>query len=318
MEVSYRTIEHRFRLLAIAVSVLLTRGGAVALAGELPPPVLGLTVQPGGLLIREVVPGETYDLKAKSGVGLTVSNQDGRPHTYVLSTHRPSEIGNRRVPVGYSDIVDPSWFWFEKGEITVPPQSSSEVKMYLRVPAEAQYRNQHWSVSVGVVGKPGQSEVLTLAAFPRFEIETASATRAELRRRPAGAMPVCPSKVVLPEVVPGTRRNSSFILSNSDTRRHRYEIIALSNGEDSPGCHIFGTGGYAWLPEARWVRVGSRVQLGKWGYTTIPFRITLPPDTAPPAGGWELILLVKRDDGVSNFVRVFLDPAKSAPPGGAR
>ena len=35
----------------------------------------GLSVEPGGLLIQHVIPGETYDLGERSGVFLKVSNQ---------------------------------------------------------------------------------------------------------------------------------------------------------------------------------------------------------------------------------------------------
>ena len=64
----------------------------------------GLGVSPGGLLIQGVVPGELCDVYEMSKTGLTIYNRDNKPHTYVLSTHKPSEVGNRKWEKGYLEI----------------------------------------------------------------------------------------------------------------------------------------------------------------------------------------------------------------------
>src|SRR3989338_7030897 len=84
-----------------------------------PKPSLGLSVQPGGLLIQYVKIGETYDLYEKSGIALIIENKDINPHTYILTTSKPSQVGNKKWLKGYLEIPEPSWFWFEKNEITV-------------------------------------------------------------------------------------------------------------------------------------------------------------------------------------------------------
>ena len=285
-------------------------------SAEAPQPVLGLAVQPGGLLIRDVVPGETYDLKAITGVGLTVFNRDSRPHTYVLAAHRPSEVGNRRLPLGYSDIPDPSWFWFEVGEVTVPAQGSSEVRMYLMIPDDERYYNQHWSVSVGVVGKPGQAEMLTLAAYPRFEIETKTALRDQLRLKPAGEIGLCPSQIVLSGVAPGTRREASFILCNGGKRTHRYQLTVLPRGEGGSEGRVFGISGSTWAPSTLGVRARyAKPRIGKNRYLVIPVRVSVPQQALLPDGGWEAVILIRRDDGATNFVRILVEAAKTEGPG---
>jgi len=244
-----------------------------------------------------------------SGVQL---RSDGRPHTYLLTAHRPSEAGNRRVPRGYSDIPDPSWFWFEAGEVTVPAQGSSEVRMYLKVPDSERYYNQHWSVSVGVVGKPGQAEMLTLAAYPRFEIETKAAPRDQLRLKPAGEIGLCPSQIVLSAAAPGTRREASFILCNGDKRTHRYQLAVLPRGEAGSDGRVFGSSGATWAPNTLGIRARyAKPKIGKNRYLVIPVRISVPTDAVLPDGGWEAVILVRRDDGAANFLRILLEAAKT-------
>ena len=114
------------------------------------PGSIGLSVEPGGLLIQHIEPGETYDLAQKPGIALKISNRDRSERTYHLSTHQPSGIGNRKWLEGYVEIPDPSWFWFESDEVSVGPHDDAHVKMYVKVPEGTQYANQHWVISIAV------------------------------------------------------------------------------------------------------------------------------------------------------------------------
>jgi len=249
-------------------------------------------------------------------VMLTVLNRDRRDHVYTLSTHRPSQVGNRRVPPGYSDIPDPSWLWFERTEVSVPGGGSAEVRMYLQVPADDRYHNQHWSVSIGVVGKPGPGETLALAVYPRFEIETASASRREVRHWPAGEIGLAPSVVRLLRIAPGQRGECEFVIANNSLRAHRYEITVLPRGEVE-GKHIFASPGHAWMPDAHSVRPGvEHVWVGKRRTAAVPVRVEVPADVTTAGAGWESIIFVRRDDGTAGFVRVLAEPGEGSAQGG--
>lgn len=74
---------------ALAAGVMLLAERAVSHAA-------GLMVSPGGLLVQGVRPGKVYDIYEVSKTGFNIYNKDNRPHTYLLSAHRPSTVGNRK------------------------------------------------------------------------------------------------------------------------------------------------------------------------------------------------------------------------------
>jgi len=130
----------------------------------------GLRVQPGNFLVRDVHLGEVCEIK----IPLQIHNKDSRPHTYDLSAHKPTSIGSKGVE-GYSDIPDPSWFYFERDEITLEADEVGEIKMYLKVPDADEYYDQKWVVSIAVEAKPEPGEMIALACYPLFRIETEKA-----------------------------------------------------------------------------------------------------------------------------------------------
>ncbi len=300
-------------LLALVVACGATLAAATPAAAPL---TVGLAVEPGGLLLQDISLGELYDLAEKTDIFLTIHNRDRNDHTYIVSSYRPSEVGNRRLPAGYADIVDPSWLWFEQSEVRVPAQSFGKVRMFLRLPEDERYRNQHWSVSVGVAGKPEPGETLTLAVYPRFEIETATATREELRLRPAGEIAFAPSIVTLhPQ---DGRFVGEFVLCNNDAKRHQFKLWVAPGGELGEDRKIFPSGGYEWLPD-KWIKLrrpaaGSgpgwsaiswpELWLGGQRHVTVSVEVELPAATLVPSTGWESVVIVQRDDNKLGFVRV--------------
>jgi len=300
----------------LVLAIWPTRGHA---GGDDAAAKLGLAVSPGGLLLQEIVPGESYDLAERAGVLLTVHNRDSRDHTYALSTHRPSEVANRRLPPGYADIPDPSWLWFEHDEVVVPARGSTEVKMYLKIPHHERHYNQHWSVSVGVCGRREEGETLTLAAYPRFEVETAAAPRSELRLRPAGGLAFAPSVLEL-GLSPGSTQTGEVIICNNERRKHWYRFTVAPRGEPREGVRLFPTGGYDWLPNLDWINVlrprrrspypvwsasdWPVLWLGGRRYLGVKISLNIPEGVVLPERGWETVVFVERDDGVTGFFRV--------------
>jgi len=305
-------------LCTAGLSTPASAGGAGAESS--PPETVGLGAEPGGLLIQGITPGEVCDLAERAGIWLTIHNRGRIAHTYVLSSHRPSEIGNRRVPTGYRDIPDPSWFWFEQNEVRVDGQSSAQVRMYIGVPDDERHLNQHWSVSVGITGKPEPGQTLALAVYPRYEIETASAPREGLRLRPAGTIGVSPSVVT----VEGGRRPDTlvgeFYLCNNDRSRHGYLLTVLPAGDLPDGRQLSPSGGWSWVADGMSVHVCRPTRrgpasafstrrwptfwLGPHRYVAVPVEVRLHPGRIVPGGGAEAIVLAERDDGETAFVRV--------------
>ena len=77
------------------VVMSLTLGGIVANAVASESQGKGLRVTPGALFVQNVVLGKKYDVYEASGIRWTIHNDSEREQTYVLSTHRPSEVGLR-------------------------------------------------------------------------------------------------------------------------------------------------------------------------------------------------------------------------------
>lgn len=291
---------------ALAFVWLGVAGSAPAAPTEAPQPVapapsVGLAVQPGGLLIQNVTPGELYDIEKLTGIALTIFNRDDREHTYALSTHRPSEIGNRHVPAGYTDIVDPSWLWFQMTEVRVPAQGEVKVRMYLKIPNEQRYWGQHWSVSIGVGGKPGPGETLALAVHPRFEIEIAEPAKADATAR----SPADLGTLVFSGAKPGAHQERRFEITNRDNAWHRYRFRAVSREEAV--AKQYASAGDTWVADPQWVRPrwpGARSSAGR--ALRVPVDMALPDRARVPRGGCQALILVERDDGETGLVRVHL------------
>jgi hypothetical protein len=287
---------------------------------------VGLAADPGGLLIQGVVPGELCDLERGAGIALTIHNRSDADRTYALSVHRPSAIGNRRVPMGYSDIPDIAWFRFETSEVSVPARGSARVRMFIDIPEDERYYNQHWSVSLGVKGKPEPGQMLALAVYPRYEIETAPAERSELALRPAGEVGVVPAVVTFSGDNTTHRGRTGLILVNGDSRRHAYTFKVLHSGLTPDGRDIALTAGYTWMPSPDYVEVGRptgrsyfdwsirgwpTLWLAARRYVSLPVEVRLPSDVSLPDGGWEAVIFVERDDGETGFARVLLGGSRA-------
>jgi len=192
------------------------------------------------------------------------------------------------------------------------------VRMYLEIPDDERYRNQHWSVSVAIVGKAEPGETLTLALYPRYEIETASAPREELRLRPAGQIGLCP-RIAGFDLLPGSTQTREVVICNNDRKRHSYRISLLTQGDLGDRRRIFPSGGYDWIPDVHWIelprprlRPSTTHSARNWpvlwlagrSYVGCPVTLTLPEGVPLPEHGWEAILFVERDDGDTGFARV--------------
>ena len=102
---------------------------------------IGLSVEPGGLLIQKVPIGQLYDMDYWIKMRFKVYNNSDKPRRYSLKVDKPIKVGVNMLK-GYSSIPEPSWFWFEKNEVLVAADSQEEIKMFLRIPNEEKYANQ--------------------------------------------------------------------------------------------------------------------------------------------------------------------------------
>lgn len=300
--------------LVLIMSVAWSMGASVLWAEEasLEPGSIGLSVEPGGLLIQHVEPGETYDFAQKAGIALKISNRNRSERIYRLSTHRPSEIGNRKWLEGYTEIPDPSWFWFERDEVSVGPDGDAYVKMYVKVPEGDEYANQHWVVSIAVEGKAQSGEMLALAAYPRYQIETASSIESD--SIPVGPLGMKPSILSFEGVPLGVRQSGSITLYNSDAASHQYSVSIKTVPVDPTREQIVASPGYDWIPEPKWITLGgSELTIDAGQRAAIEVNLVVADKAQFHGQKWEALLWIEPDEGLPRFARIQIEtePASS-------
>jgi hypothetical protein len=266
-------------------------------------PSIGLSVRPGGLLVQYVPLGVTYDFYKSVRIPLTIHNKDTSPHTYILSTHQPSQVAAKRWVKGYLEIPEPRWFWFERDEVTVEANSKADVKMYLRIPDDERYYNQHWVVSLGVAGKPASGATIALAIYPRIQIETEA--KDGVKASPDGSIGFVPSILVFENLSLGTENTMKVKIYNNETKKHHYKVTAMIFPEDPKKSQIFPSPTYSWISNTRWINTGRKnISIASNESRELPIRIKIPKQLKNYKKRWEAIIFVEPDEGLPGFVRV--------------
>lgn len=261
-------------------------------------PSLGLSVMPATYLFSDLPLGERIELK----IPLKIKNMSDEPQTYILSTYRAEEL--KRKPVeGYQEIPHPDWVEFEENEIVVEPNQISSVKMYIKVPNEERYYNQHWQIDLGVTMKPRSGERLALAAYPRYFIETES--RDDLVELPAGAIGLIPSNIILKDIPLGlTEKVAEVKIYNNDNITHSYQISSEVPFPDSKR-KIPLSFGYRWMPDSKWVVPNrSKLKINPGRSKIIFLGLNIPRKSESLGRRWEGLLFIRPDEGLPGFVRV--------------
>lgn len=267
-------------------------------------PSLGLSVMPATYLFSNLPIGERIELK----VPLKIKNKSDKTQTYILSTHRAEEL--QRLPVeGYQQIPNPDWLEFEENEMMLEPNQISSVKMFVEVPNEKRYYNQHWQIDLAVTMKPRPGERLTLAAYPRYFIETES--RDDLVEIPAGAIGLIPSNVILKDIpLCLTGKVAEVKIYNNDNITHSYQISSEVPSPDSKR-KIPLSFGYRWMPDPKWVVPNkSKVEISPGRGKIIFLGLNIPRKSDYLGRRWEGTLFIRPDEGLPGFVRVQVTTAK--------
>ena len=262
------------------------------------PEAASLKVAPARFIVHNVKPGNLYDIYAETGLRLTIYNDDEVSRTWLLSTHRPSERG--RWEKGYAEIPDARWCWFEKNEITVEAKSKAYANLYLKIPDEEKYYNQHWIVTLGVGGNSGRPGI-SLAVDIRVQIETKS--NADVNASPHGLIGLKPSMIRFEQVTPGRSENAQVVLYNNDETEHDYTIISLfEDSQTEKGTYL--THSYKAIPNTAWVSGKKKIWISPGGSVALHLELKVPADAANFSKKWEDILLIQPDEGPARFVRV--------------
>ena len=272
---------------------------ALLLAASLTAGASSLKVSPAAFIVHDVEPGKMYDIYKETGVRLTVFNDDDLEHTWALSTHRPSERG--RWETGYGEIPDAAWCWFGESEVTAAPHSVGYGHLFLRVPGEEKYYNQHWIVALTVGGKSQGGLGLALAVHIRVQIETKHKTG--LTSAPHGLLGLEPSALQFEDVLPGATQQASVLLYNNDTQEHTYTIGSLFlDKKHEPKTYLKQP--YTLMPERSWLQHPQTVSVEPGASARLDLTLNVPDAADHFDKKWEDCILVQPDNGRAEFVRV--------------
>ena len=251
-----------------------------------------MKVSPAGFILQDIVPGKVYDIYQETGLKLTVYNDDTVGHTYLLSTHRPSEWG--KWERGYLEIPDPKWCWFEEDELTVGPNGQGYGNIFLKVPDEERYYNQRWVVVLRVMGKPGPGGI-ALAINVRIQIETES--KVDLKGKPDGVIGIVPSTVVLEK---GGDGKKVTIFNNTDFPQ-TYKVYPL---EEKEKLKTYISSGFKPLPEPKWLKLNKEtLKIPPGSKKTFTVGLSAPEGETGTNEKWEYIVFVEGKDN-TGFLRV--------------
>ncbi|MCJ7509023.1 MAG: hypothetical protein MUO85_09920, partial [candidate division Zixibacteria bacterium] len=220
---------------------------------------------------------------------------------------------------GYLEIPDPSWFYLEKNELTIGPNDTAYVKMYLKVPNEEKYYNQHWAVAIPIEGRSGKGQVqIMLALYPQFLIETES--KESVGEKPDGSIGLEPSIVPLKDALLGKITKAKVTIYNNDKLVHTYRLSAIVPEliSETKKQAISPSPGYSWIPDAKWVRPKPGNILGifspiktirvKAGRNAIfPIEVVVPRNDNYYGQKWEVIIMAEPEKGEAGFVRLRIE-----------
>lgn len=262
------------------------------------PEAASLKVAPARFIVHNVAPGKLYDIYRETGLRLTIFNDDDVSRTWLVSAYRPSERGSWEK--GYAEIPDAKWCWFDNNEVTVEPNGKAYAQLFLNVPEDEKYFNQHWVVTLGVDGKPGRGGI-ALAADVRVQIETKS--KADVAGPPDGPLGVVPASLRFEDIVPGQAADVKATIFNNSAVVHDYDLLPLFSLPDIERA-TYLTQSYEAVPDAKWLTYESRVHIEPGRSADLAVHVTIPGDAAFLGKKWEELLLIQPDNAPAGFVRV--------------
>ena len=175
--------------------------------------------------------------------------------------------------------------------------------MYLKIPQEDKYYNQHWVVSVGVEAKPESGETFVLACYPRFLIETQS--KKDLAQKPCGSIAFSPSAIIFDEVRCGAFKKAKIKIYNNDIVKRTYAIVPLDRDSEAAKRWISLSSGYTWIPESKWITLNrNHVTIPAQKNCELTVTLNIPEQENNYGRRWEEIFLLTPDEGKAGFFRV--------------
>jgi hypothetical protein len=267
----------------------------------------GMSVNMGIELLQQIPLGEKYLISPV----LIIYNKSDRANTFTLSSVKPSTgLG---TTLGYSDLPELNWISFERNQIKIPANGNDSVRVYLAIPKEERYYNQHWSFYISVASGAGGGNI-SLACYPKILVETES--KQSLSQEINGVLVLEPNIVRFKDVQSGQPSSEKIKIYNNSDKKQTYRISVLT-GTSCTEKRIMPTREYSFIPDSNWIvlytgKLSSgrsapfNLSVGANKSLSLKLEVNLPEDKQSKK--WEGIILVESDQNVSNFVRIYIEP----------
>jgi hypothetical protein len=255
-------------------------------------------VSPAGFIIHNVIPGKLYNIYQSTGLKLSIFNGDDSDRVFALSVHKPSEVG--RWEKGYLEIPNSKWCYFERDEIGIKANETGTVNLFLQIPDEEKYYNQHWVATLAVMSKePG----FGLGIYVRVQIETKS--KEDIKERPAGIIGLKPSTVKFEDISLGLFHKADLIIYNNDDKAHFFQISFKLNDLDKLKQRNYLSKFYQTMPNPGWISVEKhRLNIEPKGFCTLSMKLNIPDKPDYYGKRWEELLFIESDDKTQVFARI--------------
>ncbi|MBF0451730.1 MAG: hypothetical protein HQK75_13580 [Candidatus Magnetomorum sp.] len=247
---------------------------------------------------------EKFDIGMNMNLGIDFVMSDVKNTGNIdLKTRQPS-MDN--ILKGYLPIPDASWFYFLNPKIVPDKSGAAKARMFLKIPNENKYLNQHWAVHV--TAKPPAMGVFAMEMVGVYMIETKASEK--IIERPYGPIGIVPSRIYVKNIVPRKMKSTSFSIYNNDSVSHTYQVsVQTFDPSFYNKIQISQAPGYEWVKYTNWVKPDEPVltiNAGQKKETRLD--ITIPKDIQYNDEGWEAIIMVEsiKKGGPTGFARLLI------------
>jgi len=261
---------------------------------------LALTVSPGAFTAQNVEPGEDKD----TGIDLTVTNDTDKEREFSIKVVAPKEAQNKSLK-GYRTLPELGWFRLEKKDLIVPPGGQGKSRIFINIPKNEKYYNQHWEVSC-LLEYVGQKGLFQEAVMTRYMIETR--TKADVSESPHGELGIAPAAVKITKQDRKEGKEFGFKIYNNTTEVRLYTIKSFVPKQKSGKLEINVTPGLAWAKKSSWVRpLPAKIKVEPGAVGEVKLKVSVPEKTITPETGVEALIFIDSEQGERRFVRVQIE-----------
>lgn len=256
------------------------------------------TISPASFCLEKFDIGMNTDL----GIELVLSDVSNLG-PIDLNVRKPKRT---RLLKGYEPIPDASWFYFLNPQIVPGKDGRAKARMFLKVPHDQKYLNQHWIVHVAA--SPPKVGLFSMNLVGIYMIETRASARINVP--PYGPLGVVPSRLHLKKMVSGKKKSGLFVVYNNEKKPQTFNIsVQTCQPSIYTNLQISQAPGFEWIKDVKWVNLShSKLSINGKSKKEMHVQVNIPKGHHYKGEGWEAIIMVEsiNKGGPAGFLRLLL------------